>query len=157
GRPRAPGRALGEHRRLQAADVPPTLHGLLLSRVDRLDTEARRVLQEAAVLGAEFDEALLRSIATDGAVVPGALDRLVEADLIRPAGSGRDGARYRFTHALVHEVVYQNLLLKRRTELHETAGRALERHAGPHPERLSDLEALGRHWSLSADKPRGAR
>jgi adenylate cyclase len=28
---------------------------------------------------------------------------------------------------------------------------------GPHPERLSDLEALGHHWSLSADKPRGAR
>ena len=140
-----------------AVDVPPTLHGLLLSRVDRLDADARRVLQEAAVLGAEFDEALLRGIATDGAALAGALDRLVETDLIQPAGSGRDGARYRFTHALGHEVVYQNLLLKRRTELHETAGRALERSAGPHPERLSDLEALGRHWSLSADKPRGAR
>jgi adenylate cyclase len=54
-------------------------------------------------------------------------------------------------------VVYQNLLLSRRTELHERVGRALERAAGPHPERLSDLEALGHHWSLSADKPRGAR
>ena len=67
------------------------------------------------------------------------------------------GARYRFTHALAHEVVYQNLLLARRTELHQTTGRVLERIAGPHPERLSDLEALGHHWSLSADKPRGAR
>jgi adenylate cyclase len=57
----------------------------------------------------------------------------------------------------VHEVVYQNLLLARRTELHERVGRALERAAGPHPERLSDLEALGHHWSLSADRPRGAR
>ena len=57
----------------------------------------------------------------------------------------------------MHEVVYQNLLLSRRTELHERAGRALERAAGPQPERLSDLEALGHHWSLSADKPRGAR
>ena len=59
-------------------------------------------------------------------------------------------ARYRFTHALLHEVVYQNLLLARRTELHETAGRALEAASpAPHPERLSDLEALGHHWSLS--------
>ncbi len=107
----------------EAVDVPATLHGLLLSRVDRLPADARRLLQES----------------------------------IQPAGSGRDGARYRFTHALVHEVVYQNLLLSRRTELHETAGRALERVTGPHPERLSDLEALGHHWSLSADKPRGAR
>ncbi|MGH7345881.1 MAG: adenylate/guanylate cyclase domain-containing protein [Candidatus Rokuibacteriota bacterium] len=139
------------------ADVPPTLHGLLLSRVDRLPAEARRVLQEAAVLGAEFDGALLREVTADASAAPGALDRLVEADLIRSAGAGRDGARYRFTHALAHEVVYQNLLLSRRTELHETAARALERVAGPHPERLSDLEALGHHWSLSADKPRGAR
>ena len=141
----------------EAVDVPPTLQGLLLSRVDRLPADARRLLQEAAVLGAEFDESLLRAVASDAATAHVALDRLVEADVIQSAGSGRDGARYRFTHALTHEVVYQNLLLARRTELHETAGRVLERIAGPHPERLSDLEALGHHWSLSADKPRGAR
>jgi tetratricopeptide (TPR) repeat protein len=130
---------------------------LLLSRVDRLPADARRLLQEAAVLGAEFDESLLRAVASDAATAHVALDRLVEADVIQSAGSGRDGARYRFTHALAHEVVYQNVLIARRTELHQTAGRALERIAGPHPERLSDLEALGHHWSLSADKPRGAR
>jgi adenylate cyclase len=141
----------------EAVDVPPTLQGLLLSRVDRLPADARRLLQEAAVLGAEFDESLLRAVASDAATAHVALDRLVEADVIQSAGSGRDGARYRFTHALAHEVVYQNVLLARRTELHQTAGRALERIAGPHPERLSDLEALGHHWSLSADKPRGAR
>src|SRR5215467_2966204 len=53
----------------EAVDVPPTLHGLLLSRVDRLAADARRVLQDAAVLGAEFDEALLRGIGTDGAAL----------------------------------------------------------------------------------------
>jgi adenylate cyclase len=140
----------------EAVDVPPTLHGLLLSRVDRLPADARRLLQEAAVLGAVFDEALLRGVAAAG---PGAaaLDQLVAADLIQAVGHWREGGRYRFTHALVHEVVYQNLLLSRRIELHERVARALERAAGPHPERLSDLEALGHHWSLSADRPRGAR
>ena len=141
----------------EAVDVPPTLHGLLLSRVDRLPTDARRLLHEAAVLGAVFDETLLRSVATDAATANEALDRLVDNDLIQAVGPWREGGRYRFLHALVHEVVYQNLLLSTRTELHERAGRALERAAGPHPERLSDLEALGHHWSLSADKPRGAR
>jgi adenylate cyclase len=141
----------------EAADVPPTLQGLLLSRVDRLPAATRRLLQEAAVLGAEFDESLLRDVATDVATSRVTLDGLVEDDLIRSVGPGRDGARYRFTHALVHEVVYQNLLLTRRTELHEKAGRALERAAGPYAERLSDLAALGHHWSLSGDKPRGAR
>jgi adenylate cyclase len=142
----------------EAVDVPPTLHGLLLSRVDRLPAEVRRLLQEAAVLGLVFDEALLRDVATDPAAIDGGeLDHLVEADLVLVAGSGRGGRRYRFAHALLHEVIYQNLLLSRRTELHERVGRALERTTGPHPEWLGDLEALGHHWSLSPDKPRGAR
>jgi adenylate cyclase len=141
----------------EALDVPATLQGLMLSRVDRLPADARRLLQESAVLGPVFEEALLRTVATTPAAFDKALDPLVESDLIQAAGQLHERGRYRFTHALVHEVVYQNLLLARRTELHERVGRALERAAGPHPERLSDLEALGHHWSLSADRPRGAR
>jgi adenylate cyclase len=140
-----------------AADVPPTLQGLLLSRVDRLQPETRRLLQEASVLGVAFDEALLRSISTDVHATGAALDGLVESELLQQIEHGREGSRYRFTHALLHEVVYQNLLLARRTELHERAGRALETATGAHPERLSDLEALGHHWSLSSDKRKGAR
>ncbi len=138
-------------------DVPPSLHGLLLSRIDRLPGDLRRLLQETAVLGPVFEETLLRDVATDPSAIEGALDRLIEADLIQSAGHGREGKRFRFTHALVHEVVYQNLLLSRRTQLHERAGRALERATGSHPDRLSDLEALGHHWSLASDKHRGAR
>jgi len=141
----------------EGVDVPPTLHGLLLSRIDRLPADARRLLQEAAVLGAVFDEGLLRAVAADPGPVEAALDRLVEADLIQTVRHRREGSRHRFIHALVHEVVYQNLLLSRRTELHERVGLALERAAGPHPERLSDLEALGHHWSLASDKRKGAR
>jgi adenylate cyclase len=141
----------------EAVDIPPTLHGLLLSRVDRLPADARWLLQEAAVLGAVFDEALLRAVATVPGIFEETLDRLVEADLVQAVGRWHEGSRYRFTHALVHEVVYQNLLLSRRSDIHERVGRALEDAAGSHPARLSDLEALGHHWSLSADKLRGAR
>jgi adenylate cyclase len=140
----------------ETVDVPPTLHGLLLSRVDRLPADARRLLQEAAVVGAAFDEGLLRAVAAEPTSAEAALDRLVDADLIQSVGSHREGRRYRFTQTLVHGVVYQNLLLSRRTELHERIGRALERAAGPRPERLSDLEALGHHFALSGDRARGA-
>ena len=139
----------------EAVDIPPTLHGLLLSRVDRLPAETRRLLQEGAVLGAAFDGTLLRAVATSAETVADALDRLVEADLIQKNEHGAHG-RYEFTHALVHEAVYQNLLVARRTELHERVGRALELAVGQHPERLSDIEALGHHWSLSSDKLKGA-
>ena len=141
----------------EAVDVPPTLQGLLLSRIDRLPAEARRLLQDAAVVGAEFDKILLRTIATDPRASETGLERLVAADLVQPLGPESDGSRYRFTHALVHEVVYHNLLLADRAELHGRVARALEDAAGPHLDRLSDLEALGHHWSLSADKRRGAR
>jgi adenylate cyclase len=140
----------------EGVDVPPTLHGLLLSRVDRLPGEARRLLQEAAVLGAVFDEPLLRGVATEPRTLDATLGRLVAGDFLQAVDGGERG-RYRFTHALLHEVVYQNLLVSSRTELHERVGLALERAVGPRPERLSDLEALGHHWSLSADKARGAR
>jgi adenylate cyclase len=56
-------------------------------------------------------------------------------------------------------VVYRNLLLTRRTELHQRAGLALEasRDSALHgPQRLAELAALGHHWSLSPDKVRGA-
>ncbi|TWT02946.1 AAA family ATPase [Reyranella sp. CPCC 100927] len=134
-------------------DIPATLHGLLLSRIDRLPDDARRLLQEAAVLGTVFDETLLRAIAAGARGVDTVLGRLVEADLISVVGHGR----YGFTHALVHEVVYENLLQARRSALHERAGRALERAIGPTPSRLTDLEALGHHWSLTADRAKGAR
>lgn len=152
--------------RCEAVDVPPTLYGLLLSRIDRLGAEERRTLQEAAVLGAEFDGMLLQGIASEPRSAAQALARLASADLIR--ADGPDGQRWRFTHALLHEVAYQNLLLARRTELHRRAGLALEAALGPEqappdgdgearsPRRLAELEALGHHWSLSPDKARGA-
>jgi len=142
-----------------AVDVPATLYGLLLSRVDALTGTDKRALQEAAVLGAEFDAALLCAIANEPRHVGTALPRLAAADLLRNAGP-----RWRFTHALLHEVVYQNLLLTRRTELHQRAGRALEASldagldgTAHGPQRLAELAALGHHWSLSPDKVRGAR
>ena len=94
-----------------------------------------------------------------------ALARLAAADLVRARARPRR-TRWRFTHALLHDVVYQNLLLARRTELHERAGRALERAARRaatarrqrlEPAPTGELEALGHHWSLSPDKARGAR
>ena len=139
---------------VETVNLPPTLHGLLLSRVDGLPAGTRRVLQAAAVLGVSFDEALLQAVA--GEVRP-ALRQLVEADLVRDAGPGQDGPRYRFTHALVHDVVYENQLMSRRSELHACAGEALERAVGPMPARVNDLEALGHHWSFTADKPKAAR
>jgi adenylate cyclase len=148
-------------------EVPATLQGLLLSRVDRLSPAVRRMAQEASVLGVAFDAAVLRMVTSDPEGCPAALRQLVDAELLEdvtPSESlgsvtpARD-QRYRFTHALVHEVIYQNLLVRGRSALHERAGRALEAlsQRGDRPRRLEDLEALGYHFELSPDKLAGAR
>ena len=143
--------------------VPVTLQALLLSRVDRLRPVPHRLIQEAAVIGSAFDLRLLRMVAGAAGDTDAALDQLVGAEFLtevpQPAGGprARDEARYRFTHALVQDAVYQSLLVRRRTELHTRVGEALETLHGPQPQRLEDMVTLGHHWSLSSDKPRGAR
>jgi adenylate cyclase len=141
--------------RAGAIDVPPTLQALLLARLDRLPAPARRVLQEAAVLGHAFEARLLRAVASEPADCEAQLEALVDAELLEEVPSAE--GRYRFRHALVQEVVYQNLLQRRRTELHGRAGLAVEGLVGGRPERLEELETLGRHFTLGADPARGAR
>jgi adenylate cyclase len=143
-------------------EVPPTIEALLLSRVDRLSAPLRHCLHEAAVLGPVFDPALLRAVASES-VDQTVFEGLSQAELLEEVrdastrGIAPGERPYRFTHALVHEVVYRNLLLSRRTELHGRAGQALERLRGTRPDRLEDLALLGHHFGLSEDRRRGAR
>ncbi len=133
------------------AQVPATLHGLLLARLDRLAAAERRVIQEAAVIGPRFDVPLLKAVSTEPGAVDAALDALAGADLVTP------GPDHGFRHGLLQEIVYQNILVTRRTELHTRVATALETRGAGGPESLERLVALGHHWALGADKARGAR
>jgi len=127
-------------------DVPPTIQGLLLSRMDRLPADARRLLQEAAVLGLVFGRHVLSVMAGAPDRFDATLDLLHDAELIEEVPHAARtvepaGRQYRFTQALVQEVVYQNLLVSRRTESHDRAGRAYETLCGGQPQRAEDIEA----------------
>ena len=145
-----------------AVEVPSSVEGLLLSRIDRLPLPARHSLQSAAILGPEFESALLRAV-DEEASDPAMLEMLCDAELLAPVrtagaqGPRHPAQRYRFTGTMAHDVVYQNLLLRRRTELHQRAGMVLESVSGTSPSRLEDLEALCHHFSLGEDRARGAR
>ena len=133
------------------AQVPSTLHGLLLSNLDRLDAVERRIIQAAAVIGPRFEVPLLKEVSAEPAAVDSALDALARADLVTA------GPERRFRHGLLQEIVYQNILVTRRTELHTRVGTALEAENAGEPGSLERLVALGHHWALGADKGRGAR
>jgi len=142
-----------------AADIPASIQALLLARLDRLPHQVRHLAQEAAVIGPRFDAAVLGAAATERAKVEPGLELLCDAEIVEEvAGSNSISLRtYRFTQTMLQDVIYQNLLLQRRIELHGRIGAALERLYGNEPERLEDLVLLGHHFSLSASKPKGAR
>jgi adenylate cyclase len=144
------------------AEVPSSIEGLLLSRVDRLPVRARRALQSAAILGPEFDFDLLAAV-DEEAGQSGMLAMLCETEWLVPLpaagsrGPQHPAPRYRFASTLAHDVAYQNLLLRRRSELHQRAGTVLEELRGTRPARLEDLDALCHHFSRGEDQARGAR
>ena len=49
--------------RVVDVEIPETLHGLLLARIDRLPAEARRVLRVASVIGRTFPVSVLDLVA----------------------------------------------------------------------------------------------
>jgi adenylate cyclase len=142
---------------LATIDVPPTVQGVLLARLDTLPPRTRRLAQEAAVLGSTFEARLLRSVCTEPDAVEIDLHVLRDAGLVAETRAVAPERRYAFLHVLVQEVAYQSLLVRRRTELHGRAGMALEQLSGDQPRRLEDLEALGHHYSLGTEKVKGAR
>jgi DNA-binding SARP family transcriptional activator len=107
------------------AAVPEGVRDLVRRRVDTLGEPARRMLSVAAVIGTSFGWDLLERTAelpTDE--LQDGLDEAAEAVLIQEEGSAF--GRYRFSHALVRETLYQDLSTTRRSRLHRRVGEALE-------------------------------
>jgi len=142
-----------------AAGIPATIQAMLLARADRLPADARRLAQEAAVIGARFDMAVLSSIAAMPDRIDADLELLCDMEIIEEvAGAGTLSSQcYRFTQTLLQDVIYQNLLVQRRTEMHGRIGAALEGLYGVMPERLEDLIQIGHHFRLGAAREKGAR
>ena len=140
-----------------AADIPVTIEAILLGRVDRLPPDARRTLHHAAMIGPRFDADLLQAV-SGRTPVDTVLDLLCDAEIIEET---RDGGllgtqTYRFTQTLLQEVVYNNLLLSRRTDGHALIGKVLERRFGEDTDRLEEMALLGHHFGLSEQKAKGA-
>jgi class 3 adenylate cyclase/tetratricopeptide (TPR) repeat protein len=132
----------GDYRRgiISSADVlPPTVQAVIGARIDRLAQPERDLLQTAAIIGKEFQLAVLQSVADSRpAEVEASLVRLCSAGLLQPR-NGPDGRGYSFRHPLIQEVAYSTQLRARRGVLHSAVGRAIERF---YPERVNEFAAL---------------
>ena len=117
--------------------IPETVRDTILLRFGRLEAEAGRVLEAAAVLGRTFDYSTL--VAVSGAnedVVQKTLEIATAQQLVEAADGQR--AAYRWRHALTQEAVADEIVLPRRQQIHSAAADAL-RAAG------ADAMAVARH------------
>lgn len=104
--------------------LPEGVREAIGRRLDVLSEECNRVLGIAAVLGREFELPVLAhvaDVANDRLLE--LLDEAVTARAVVPHAS--DAARYFFAHALVREVLYEELSTPLRVRLHGRVGRVL--------------------------------
>lgn len=109
----------GEHR---MSGIPDALADVLLTRVDRLQPSAQRVIRVAAVIARAVQDNILREVA--------ALPQLEFDSALRELFGNHlmfsdDAGRYVFRHALLREAVYSDLLPGERVQLHAAAAGAL--------------------------------
>lgn len=118
------------HAPLAAVDlgIPDSIHGLVLSRLDRLPEPVKMTIKVASVIGRAFELDLL---AHAHPVLPSAteLDQQIGMLLARDFARVEAPApqhRYIFKHNITQEVVYRTLLEDQRYELHWAVAQSLE-------------------------------
>jgi hypothetical protein len=128
--------------------IPPTVRGLLASRIDMLDAQRKQVLREASVVGREFLHRIVQSVAEEPGHLDGSLALLSAVDLIRVKEHDPE-LEYVFKHALVQEVAYEGLVTRDRQRLHGRVARSLETIFGDRSNEI--IETLAFHYERSGD------
>ncbi len=126
------------------SDISSTIHGVISGRLDRLEKDAKRILQEASVIGRAFLYEILKRITQIKEHIDTRLSGLERLDLVKTRTIHPD-LEYIFKHALTQEVVYNGLLKKERKEIHERIGLVMEQLL---KDRLPEFyESLSFHFS----------
>lgn len=108
--------------------IPDSIHGLVLSRLDRLPEPVKMTIKVASVIGRTFELDLLAQAHPALPTAP-VLDQEIEMLLARDFARVEAPApqrRYLFKHNITQEVVYRTLLDDQRHELHWTVAQSLE-------------------------------
>jgi class 3 adenylate cyclase len=134
------------------AEVDPRTHGLPVSvrevigrRVERLGVNATPALAAAAVVGREFELALVAAASELAeAALLDVIDAAVAAHVIAEVPGAPD--RFVFVHALIQHTLYDDLSAARRRRLHRRVAEALEAMPGDPDDCAADL---ARHWYAS--------
>ena len=98
--------------------LPDSVRELVLSRVNRLPTQALELARAGAVLGARFRLEPLSAVSgySDQDAISAGLSTLVQAQTLVV-----NGDRYNFKHAITQSVIYESMSRAQRVKLHRAA------------------------------------
>jgi class 3 adenylate cyclase/tetratricopeptide (TPR) repeat protein len=137
---------------IKEVTIPATVQDVIMARVDSLPQKMKGLLQTVSVVGRESSYDLIKKVIDLAEQeLLSHLSVLKDSELLYERGI-YPRSTYIFKHALTQEVAYSSLLLKKRKEIHEEIGRAME---ALYPDRLEEhYELLAYHYgrSASADK-----
>ncbi len=133
-------------RKTSEIQVPDTIQGIIAGRMDRMGESLKQVIQVASVIGREFAFRILQNTMGMSVELKSYLLNLQGLEFISQKRLFPE-LEYIFKHALTQEVAYKSLLLKRRKELHEKIGQAIE---SLYPDGLEEYyELLAYHYTRS--------
>jgi class 3 adenylate cyclase len=127
--------------------VPPTLQAAIASRIDRLTTGAKQLLNAASVIGSQFATDLLSDIAErERDSIQPEMSELVHAELVFPVVLA-SSTEYAFRHPMIRTVAEESQLKSMRSTLHRRLAAAIEHQHQADDENASlvasHLEAAG--------------
>jgi class 3 adenylate cyclase/tetratricopeptide (TPR) repeat protein len=132
---------------IKEVEIPSTIQEVIMARVDSLPDGTKSVLQTGSAIGREFSCELIKRVT--GIPTPEMtphLSVLRDSELLYERGIFPQ-ATYIFRHSLTQEVAYDSLLEKRKQEIHERIGQAIEEL---YADRLEEFyEVLAYHYSRS--------
>ncbi len=139
---------------LAQVQVPDTIHGLLLARLDRLPVAERELLQVASVIGRQFAAEPLAALLAEPStqLIIGMLVNLSTVEMTRLIEADPEWI-YLFQHAMTHEVAYESLPYARRQMLHTLVADWLIK---TNEENLKPLfPVLAYHYGRAANNEKG--
>ena len=133
--------------------LPPTLREVLLARIAAVPEATHLILDVAAVAGRRIDHDLLAEMAGQAeSILLEALRSAVSSQLLVTETETRGDEGYAFRHALLQEVVYEDLLPGERRRLHRACATALAaRQIGDGAAAAAHWAELAHHWSAAHD------
>ncbi len=132
---------------IEALDVPETLHALVAARLDGLESEERRLLQDASVLGKSFTKTGLSALSglAEAELEP-LLTALVRKEVLSVQADPRSPERgqYSFLQDLLKRVAYETLAKAERKTRHLAAAAHLVQAFGAGEQEI--VEVIAAHY-----------